>query len=205
MSVTVAPRAHRGECRVAWSVEKSDVPVFASHGIRADVLRDAARLARRDARLADRVHERRLPVIDVAHESHNRCSQFEFVFFLRYFRLLRLLGFFDDRMQLFRLVALLFLENVAVLEADFRRHIGLHRLVDVDENLHVHQVADDLKRLHIHRHREIADDDRWLDVDDFFLALRFAVFGSRAIDRRRGRGFRGRRRSLRLGLGADEF
>ena len=67
-----AARAHRGESGVTRRVEKSDARAFVIDGVSADVLRDPAGFARRDARLADRVHERRLAVIDVAHESDDR-------------------------------------------------------------------------------------------------------------------------------------
>jgi hypothetical protein len=43
----------------------------------ADVLRDAAGFAHRDARLADRVEQRRLAVVDVAHHRHDRRARLE--------------------------------------------------------------------------------------------------------------------------------
>ena len=45
---------------------------FVIDRVSADVLRDSAGFARRDPRLANRVHQRRLAVIDVAHESDDR-------------------------------------------------------------------------------------------------------------------------------------
>ena len=42
------------------------------HEIRADVLRDAARLAFGHARRPDRVEQRRLAVVDVAHDGDDR-------------------------------------------------------------------------------------------------------------------------------------
>ena len=201
-------RPHRGECGVAGGVEEGDALVFARNGIRADVLRDAARLARRDARFADRIHQRRLAVIDVAHERDDRRAQFEFVFFLRDFRLLGLLGFLDDGVELLGLVPFFFFKNEAVLGADFPRHVRLDRLVDRRENVQLHQIADELERLHIQRRREIADDDRRLDVDDFFVAFSLAIAGG-IFARRWGGGlcrrFGGRRDRRRSGLGADEF
>src|ERR1051325_8428235 len=54
MSVTCAPRAHSGERLVARRVEERDAPVvFQRDLIGADVLRDAARLARDHVGLAD--------------------------------------------------------------------------------------------------------------------------------------------------------
>ena len=47
------------------------------HVIRADVLRDAAGFALGDARLADRVEQRRLAVVDVAHDGDDRRARHE--------------------------------------------------------------------------------------------------------------------------------
>ena len=73
-------------------------------GVRADVLRDAARFAGRDARLANRIHERGLAVIDVAHEGDDRRAQLE----LFRFRFLRWLA--------------------AAARPDFRRLVDARRL-----------------------------------------------------------------------------
>ena len=48
---------------------------FVVDAVSADVLGDAAGFARRDAGLADRIHERGLAVIDVSHESDDRRAQ----------------------------------------------------------------------------------------------------------------------------------
>ncbi len=64
-----AARAHRGEGSVTGRIEKSDARAFMIDRVSADVLGDAAGFASRDARLADRVHERRLAVVDVSHET----------------------------------------------------------------------------------------------------------------------------------------
>ncbi len=77
-----AARAHRGEGGVARRVEESDARAFVIDGVGADVLGDSAGFARRDARLADRIHERGLAVIDVAHEGDNRAARLEFFFLL---------------------------------------------------------------------------------------------------------------------------
>ena len=70
-----AAGAHHRERGVAGRVEEHDAlaGVFAgAHQIGADVLRDAAGFALGDARLADRVEQRRLAVIDVAHDRDDR-------------------------------------------------------------------------------------------------------------------------------------
>ena len=64
--------AHGGERLVARSVEKGDLPPVVLHLIRADVLRDPARLRLDHRGLADRVEQRGLPVVDVAHDRHDR-------------------------------------------------------------------------------------------------------------------------------------
>ncbi len=67
-----AARAHRGERLVARRVEEDDVAAVGVHLVGADVLRDAAGLARGDVGLADGVEQRRLAVVDVAHDGDHR-------------------------------------------------------------------------------------------------------------------------------------
>jgi hypothetical protein len=68
-----AASAHRGECLVTRRVEERDRPPVDVDGVRADVLGDPARLAGRDVGRSDRVEERRLAVVDVAHDrDHGR-------------------------------------------------------------------------------------------------------------------------------------
>ncbi len=71
-------RAHRGEGRVTRSVDDRDlVAELRRHLVGADVLGDPAGLVLGDTRLADRVDERGLAVVDVAEESHDRRAQLE--------------------------------------------------------------------------------------------------------------------------------
>ncbi len=68
-----AAGAHRGEGLVARRVEERHELVVVMHLVGADVLRDAAGLARDDLGRADRVQQRRLAVVDVAHDrDHGR-------------------------------------------------------------------------------------------------------------------------------------
>ena len=67
-----AARAHGGERLVARRVEERDLPPVDLGLVRADVLRDPARLGLDDRGLANRVEERRLPVVDVAHDRDDR-------------------------------------------------------------------------------------------------------------------------------------
>ena len=118
---------------------------FVIDAVGADVLGDPAGFARRDARLADRIHERRLAVIDVTHERDDRSARLEFFFLL------------DDRRRrrdhdLLDLVhaaaffAAFHFENESVLSANLCRDVGLDRLVRVGENVEViHQLLDELE------------------------------------------------------------
>ena len=73
MSATCAPRA-RMAVNASWPgrVEEGDRPAVVVDLVGADVLRDAAGLARGDLGLADGVEQRRLAVVDVAHDRHDR-------------------------------------------------------------------------------------------------------------------------------------
>ena len=67
-----AAGAHRGERLVARRVEEGDRLAVVVDLVGADVLGDAAGLARGDLGLADRVEQRGLAVVDVAHDRHDR-------------------------------------------------------------------------------------------------------------------------------------
>src|SRR5512146_1177083 len=73
-----AARAHRGEGLVAGRVDEGDALAALQHDlIGADMLRDPAGLARRHVGLAQRVEERCLAVIDMAHDGDNRRTLLE--------------------------------------------------------------------------------------------------------------------------------
>ena len=67
-----AAGAHGRERLVARRVEERDPPAVDLGLVGADVLRDPAGLGLDDRRLADRVEQRRLAVVDVAHDRHDR-------------------------------------------------------------------------------------------------------------------------------------
>ena len=70
--------------------------------------------------------------------------------------------------------AALHFENEAVLVANFRRHLGLHRQVRIRENVEVvHQLLDELEIFQPELRRQILDDDRRLDVNDLASILGF--------------------------------
>ena len=73
MSVTLgAAGTHGGERLVARGVEEGDGLAVVVDLVGADVLGDAAGLAGGDVGLADRVEQRRLAVVDVAHDRDDR-------------------------------------------------------------------------------------------------------------------------------------
>ena len=67
-----AAGAHGGEGLVARRVEERDPPAVVVGLVGADVLRDPAGLRRHDRGLADRVQQRGLAVVDVAHDRDHR-------------------------------------------------------------------------------------------------------------------------------------
>ena len=73
-----AAGAHRREGFVAGRVDERDLVAVRRHDlIGADVLRDAAGLAGHDVRRADRIEQRCLAVVDVAHDRHDRSAEFQ--------------------------------------------------------------------------------------------------------------------------------
>ena len=82
-----AAGAHRGERLVARRVEEGDDSVAVVHLVGADVLGDAAGLARGHLGLADRVEQRGLAVVDVAHDRDDRRALDE-----------RVVGVLEDRL-----------------------------------------------------------------------------------------------------------
>ena len=135
------------------------------HGNRvgADVLRDAAGLARRDIRFADDVEQRGFAVVHVAHDGHDRRARLEM------FRLVVDVefDFFLDRVDdAFALRPLFHFKLEAVFRAKLLGDFFVNRLVDGGENAQLDQIADDDERLLLELLGEFADDDRRLDDDD---------------------------------------
>ncbi len=163
-----AALAHFRERRVAGGVEESDFLAVAGNLIRGCVLRNAARFARDDVRVADCVQERRLAVVDVPEYADNRGARdvvFDVVFGAFY--------------RLLFLGLLLFapvpdVEVEAVLFGDDYRGGVFERLVHRGENPHVHKLGDEPEGLQIHRLCEVADDNRGFQLYclKFFFALR---------------------------------
>ena len=67
-----AARAHEREGLVARRIEKGDGPSLNFDAVGADVLGDPAGFLLGDVRLPDRIQQRRLAVVHVAHHGHDR-------------------------------------------------------------------------------------------------------------------------------------
>ena len=154
-----AAGAHGGERLVARRVEEGDrLAARQLDVIGADVLGDAARLAGHDVGLADVVEQRRLAVVDVAHDGDHRRPRLQFARFLLRLR-------FDLG------VVLLLLHR---LEAELRR--DQLDLVEVEPLVHRHHQAeflegerDDLVGGNLHRVGEFAHRDEFVDANPRLL------------------------------------
>src|SRR5688572_30298783 len=149
-----AARAHRGESRVARRVEKGNDAARRLDVVGADVLRDAARLARRDLGAADVVEQRGLAVVDVAHDGDDRRARQRDIRGLH----ARLQRFFD-------LVGLQHLRDVAHLLDHQHGCVLVHGLVDGRHDAHVEHGLHDFARLHGHALGKLRDRDRLADRD----------------------------------------
>ncbi len=161
---------HGCEGFVTGGIQEGDRVVATLDGIGTHVLGDATGFARRDARLADRIEERGLAVIDMTHESDDRRTRLH----LRR-RDDHDLGRFDHLDRSVNLACAFFplfdLEGEAELGAKLLGDVLFQGLGGAGENVHLHQVMDDLVRLQAELGREVLDDDRRLDDDDLVLEL----------------------------------
>ena len=140
-----AARAHGCECRVTRRVEESNFVTFMIDSVCADVLSNSAGFACRDARLADRVHEGSLSMIDMSHESDDRPARLELFLLFNDWRRRRdhdLLDFVDAPAFL----AALFFQNKSVVLSDLGGDVRLDGLIDVGKNVEAHQLSDELMR-----------------------------------------------------------
>ena len=148
-----AAGAHRGERLVARSVEERQLSPVDVGLVRTDVLRDPAGLGVDDGRGANRVEQRRLAVVDVAHDRDDRRPRAQ----VR-------LDVFDD-------LGLLVVGGV--LDGDLAADLGRDQLdLFVRERLrrgaHLtepHQDLDDLGHRDAERTRQVLDRDAGLDGD----------------------------------------
>ena len=152
-----AARAHGRECLVARRVDEGDaVAQRRRHLVGADVLRDATRLARDDVCLPDGVEERRLAVVDVAHDGDDRGAGHEHALVVLLADEPGLdVGFGDA------------LGRMPELLNDELRRIGVDHIVDLVHLAFFHQVLDDVDGALGHAVGELLDGD---DLGDHHLA-----------------------------------
>ena len=201
MSVTFAPRAAHGtERRVSRRVEERDlrqlVFVFGvRHGNRvsADVLRDAAGFARGDVGFANHVEQRRLAMVNVAHDGDDRRARFEL------FRLVLdvQLDFFGWRVNhAAAALAFFHFKPKTIFRAKLLGDFFVNRLVHVGKNAQLHQIGDDLERLLLELRGQFTHGDRRFDDDDLAgrgrdkFGLRRGGFGGGFTSRPRAGGRR---------------
>ena len=125
----------------------------------ADVLGDAAGLARGDVGLADRVEQRRLAVVDVAHDRDDRRARLEVLVGVLELGLgVGVLGRRDDLDLLVELVG-----------EDLDRVVG-QRLRERRHLAEAHQLLDDLGDAHAELLGDVLDRRAGVDADDVGLA-----------------------------------
>src|ERR1051326_7455913 len=157
-----AARSHRREGLVTGGIEKRDA-LFSVHlhHIRADVLGDPACLARDDVAAPDVIEQRRLAVVDVAHDGDDGGPGLELGFFVG--------GFGDDIFGDLREEPHL----VPELVGHERDRILVQALVDGDHEAECDALFDDVGRVHPHQVRELIDGDELRDPEDRLLLLFF--------------------------------
>ena len=163
-----AAGAHGGERLVARRIDERDLLAVGSrHLIGADVLRDATGLAAGNVGLADRIQQRGLAVIDVAHDGHDRSAQLQM--------LVGVLGadeaFLDVGFRnAFHLVAELGDQQLG--------GIGIQNVGDLVQRALLHQQANDVDTLLRHAVGQLLDRDDLGDDDlahDFLARLLHAA------------------------------
>src|SRR6202789_1487726 len=167
-------RAHGRKRRGARRVEKSDHALGRFHMVRADVLRDAARLACGHLGAAYVVEQRRLAVIDVAHHRHDRRTR---QYLERGVGLALQIVLYDVFLAQHR--------RVAHFLHDQDRGVLLDHLIDRGHHAHVHHHFDDFGGFDGHLLRQLSDRhgfaDRHLAYDargrhlETMLGVRFAA------------------------------
>ncbi len=155
-----AAGAHRRERFVTGRVDERDLAIVALDGIRADLLRDAARFAGRDVRLPNLIEQRRLAVIDVTEhrdDGWSRSEHLRLVLFLldgHFFA-----GFFDDGVET---------EPLRDLDGDVARNV----LVDRRHRSDLDQLGDDVACRDDHGGRELLHREQIRDFDGLQRARR---------------------------------
>ena len=176
-----AAGAHRGERLVAGRVEEGDELAVVVDLVGADVLRDAAGLALDDLGRADRVQQRRLAVVDVAHDRDDRRAVGEVLVGVLVDGLgLDLVGRVDDLDLLAELLGE-DADGVVGQRLRERRHLAEH-----------HELLDDLRDGHAHRLGDVLDRRAGVDPDEVGVRRGGLVRAARRCRRTcRGGGARG--------------
>ena len=166
-----AAGTHRRKRLMARRVEEGDRPAGNVDLVRADVLRNAAGLARGHVRVADCVEQTRLAVVDVAHDHDNRRARqkvFRFV-----------LAVVDD-LLLNRDLDFLFHLRVE-FHRDERRGVKIDFVVDRRKHAHRHELLDDLGGRRLQTQREFTDRNALGDLDRNRLCLAFRCDAAQAL------------------------
>ena len=149
-----AAGAHRGERGVAGRIDEGDLLAAFRRGhlIGADMLGDAAGFAGNHVGMAQRVEQRGLAVIDMAHHGHDRRTRFGIG------------GIVDDVEQAFLDVGRGHaLDGVAHFLGDQLRGVGIDHVGDLVHRALLHQQADDVDRALRHAVGEFLDIDGFRD------------------------------------------
>ena len=160
-----AARAHRGERGVARGVDEGDLLAAFRRGhlIGADMLGDAAGFAGDHIGMAQRVEQRGLAVIDMAHHGHDRRAR------------LGIGGIVDDVEQAFLDVGCGdALDGVAHFLGDQLRGVGVDHVGDLVHRALLHQQPDHVDRALGHAVGEFLDVDGFRDdhfANQLFLRL----------------------------------
>ena len=149
-----AARTHGREGLMARRVEEDDLLALAVDLVGTDVLRDAAGLVRLDVRVADAVEQRRLAVVDMAHDRDDRRAELQRLRIILDFRDLR-------RVYLWR--------QLFARHAEFGSHEGgrikVDFLVDRRHDAHHEELLDDFSGRVAHLGREVLDGNRLRQID----------------------------------------
>ena len=154
---------HGGEGLVARGVEEGDVStVGQGHAVGTDVLRDATGLTGDHVGVADVVQQRRLTVVHVAHDGHDRWARHPILGVV----LLFLNGFRHLGADVFRLEA-------ELLGYDVDR-LRVESLIDGDHHTDAHAGGDDLGDGDVHHVGQVVGGDELRELQD----PAFAFFGA---------------------------
>ena len=163
-----ATRAHRGEGRVAGGVDEGDgLAAGRNDLVGADMLRDAAGFARDHVGVTDRVEQRSLAMIDVAHDGDDGRPRNGRAF---------LVGPIEEA-----LLDVRFGDALDRMAHFLRDELGVVRLEHIGQSHHAalaHQKLDHVDRAFGHAARELLDGDCFREDDltrDFLFLLLRAV------------------------------